>query len=58
MEEQEKEKMIKKSNTAIDIINNFFERGIGGTIGTVLSILLSAILVIKEISSVFKYQDP
>lgn len=58
MKRNKKEKMIKKSNTAIDIINNFFEKGIGGTIGIVLSIILSAILVIKEISSVFKYQDP
>lgn len=58
MEEQEKEKMIKKSDIVIDKINNFFEKGIGGTIGTVLSIMSSGILVIKEISSVFKYQDP
>lgn len=58
MEEQEKEKMIKKSDIIINKINNFFEKGIGGTIGTVLSIISSAILVIKEISSVFKYQDP
>ena len=58
MEKQEKEKMIKKSDIVIDKINNFFEKGIGGTIGTVLSIMSSGILVIKEISSVFKYQDP
>lgn len=58
MEEQEKEKMIKKYDIVINKINNFFEKGIGGKIGTVLSIITSIILVIKEISSVLRYQDP
>ena len=56
IEEYEKEKSDKKTNTVIDKINNFLEKVIGGTIGktiTILSTILSIILGVKEISLVF-----
>lgn len=61
IEEYEKEKSDKKTNTVIDKINNFLEKIIGGTIGktvTILSTILSVILTVKEISLVFLYQEP